>query len=80
MVIRAGASRLPDNVSWGLLTGAGCLAGIGFTMAAFIAGLALEGPVLDAAKLGVLAGSAAAGVLGMAVIVVALRSERPNRA
>lgn len=70
LAVRTGASQLPDQVSWGLITGAGCLAGIGFTMAAFIAGLALEGAVLDAAKLGVMAGSAAAGVLGTTVIVL----------
>jgi len=80
LAIRAGASQLPDQVSWGLLTGAGCLAGIGFTMAAFIAGLALEGPVLDAAKLGVMAGSAAAGLLGTTVIVLASRKSRGRQA
>jgi NhaA family Na+:H+ antiporter len=36
----------------------GCLAGIGFTMALFIAGLALAESMLDTAKIGVLGGSA----------------------
>ena len=34
-------ARLPDGVGWGALVGAGALAGIGFTMALFVADLAL---------------------------------------
>ncbi len=51
-----------------LLLGGGCLAGIGFTMALFIADLALAPPALDAAKVGVLCASAVAAVLGMALL------------
>ncbi|MEZ5286520.1 MAG: Na+/H+ antiporter NhaA [Vicinamibacterales bacterium] len=71
LLLRAGVGVLPARVSWPLLAGAGCLAGIGFTMAAFLAGLALEGPDLDAAKIGVLAGSAMAGILGMGIVAAA---------
>jgi NhaA family Na+:H+ antiporter len=52
-------------VTWGLLIGGGLLSGIGFTMALFISGLALDADTLDAAKVGVLAGSAVAAGLGM---------------
>ena len=51
------------------LLGAGCLAGIGFTMALFIAGLALEGHALDPAKVGILFGSAVAAVAGLAILL-----------
>jgi NhaA family Na+:H+ antiporter len=46
----------------------GCLGGIGFTMSIFIAGLAFtDAALLAAAKLGILIGSAAAALLGLAV-------------
>jgi NhaA family Na+:H+ antiporter len=69
VAIRFGLARLPNGVSWGVLTGGGFLAGIGFTMALFIAGLALEGDVLDAAKVGVLGASAVAALIGMSLLV-----------
>jgi len=47
------------------LVGAGCLAGIGFTMSIFISELAFTtDAVIDQAKLGILIASVAAGVLG----------------
>jgi NhaA family Na+:H+ antiporter len=66
--VRAGWARLPDGVSWRVLLGAGCLAGIGFTMAIFVASLAFSGPVLVAAKAGVLLGSLASALLGAALL------------
>ncbi|MBK7877038.1 MAG: Na+/H+ antiporter NhaA [Planctomycetes bacterium] len=68
VAVRTGLCRLPTGVSWTVLLGAGFLAGIGFTMALFIAGLALEGDLLDAAKVGILAGSAVSAALGMACL------------
>ena len=55
----------------------GIVAGIGFTVALFIAGLAFPGhpELLDEAKLGILAGSLAAGVVGALV----LRATAPVR-
>jgi NhaA family Na+:H+ antiporter len=52
-----------------VLVGGGFLAGIGFTMALFIAGLAPDATTLDAAKVGILAGSAAAAIIGMALLL-----------
>jgi NhaA family Na+:H+ antiporter len=54
------------------MAGAGCLAGIGFTMALFIAGLALADPLLDTAKIGILAGSTVSAVLGMILLLLTL--------
>jgi Na+:H+ antiporter, NhaA family len=68
LAVRAGVAKLPDAVGWRAVAGAGCLAGIGFTMALFIAGLALDGAALEAAKVGVLAGSALAAVVGVLVL------------
>ncbi len=66
---RAGLARLPEGVDYGSLTGAGFLAGIGFTMSLFIAALAFPaGSQLDEAKIGVLAASVAAAVLGLLLL------------
>ena len=69
LAVRFGLAKLPSGVTWSVLAGAGLLAGIGFTMSLFIAGLALEGELVDAAKIGVLLGSLVAGAAGMALLV-----------
>jgi NhaA family Na+:H+ antiporter len=68
LAVRAGVARMPESTSWMALIGAGCLGGIGFTMALFIASLSLTGADLDAAKSGVLAGSAVSLCLGLGVL------------
>ena len=58
-------ASLPEGVDWKNLYGAGVLAGIGFTMSLFIAGLALSDPaLLDLSKIGVLTGSLLSGIVG----------------
>lgn len=77
-VVRIGWCRLPSDVSWRGVAVIGCLGGIGFTMAIFIATLAFTDEArLDAAKLGVLAASAVAGVLGLTLgrVLLATRAE-----
>jgi Na+:H+ antiporter, NhaA family len=44
------------------------LAGIGFTMALFIADLAFQGTLLQAAKLGILAASLVSAAVGLALL------------
>ncbi|MGH9159934.1 MAG: Na+/H+ antiporter NhaA, partial [Vicinamibacteraceae bacterium] len=77
LAVRLRWTRLPTGVSWSLLLGAGCLAGIGFTMALFISSLALGDTLLDAAKIGVLAGSLVAGVAGLLLIWRRLPETQP---
>jgi NhaA family Na+:H+ antiporter len=72
LAVRAGWASLPTGISWPAMVGAGFLAGIGFTMSLFIAALALSGGLLDAAKIGVLAGSAVSAIVGMALLVLFL--------
>lgn len=72
VAVRFGWTRLPAGVSWPLLLGAGCLAGIGFTMALFIASLALDGALQESAKVGVLTGSLVAGAGGFALVKLRL--------
>jgi NhaA family Na+:H+ antiporter len=67
--VRAGAADLPEGVSWRQIHGASWLAGIGFTMSLFIAGLAFIDPsVLDTAKIGILGASMIAGVVGYLLV------------
>nr|HMN82513.1 Na+/H+ antiporter NhaA [Burkholderiaceae bacterium] len=67
LMVRLGWCRLPPGVSWGGIVLIGLLAGVGFTMSIFIAMLAFDSEaLLGAAKLGVLAGSLVAAMLGLA--------------
>ena len=69
LAVRLGGLRLPEGVSWRAVVGGSCLAGIGFTVSIFVAGLAFgDGPVQEAAKIGILSASVAAGVIGAVVL------------
>ncbi|HET6714819.1 MAG TPA: Na+/H+ antiporter NhaA [Actinomycetota bacterium] len=72
ITVRTGLGRLGGDVGWGDLTGMGMTAGIGFTVALFIAELAFPpGPRLDEAKTAILAASLVAGVAGYLILRVA---------
>jgi NhaA family Na+:H+ antiporter len=72
LAVKSGIAKLPHAVGWTSLLGYAWLAGIGFTMSLFIAMVAFdETAPLDAAKLGVVAGSLAAGVAGAFVLRIA---------
>jgi NhaA family Na+:H+ antiporter len=73
LVIAMKLGRLPEGVGWGAITGGGFLAGIGFTMALFIAGLALDDEYLASAKIGVLIASAIAAGIGCSLLVATLK-------
>lgn len=65
---RAGLIELPEGVGLKQVAVVGACAGIGFTMALFIAQLAFPpGPLLETTKLAVLCASVLAGLLGMAI-------------
>jgi Na+:H+ antiporter, NhaA family len=67
--VRLGVASLPAEVGWSQMRRVSLLAGIGFTMSLFIANLAFEGgPLLDSAKLGILAASLVAGITGWALL------------
>lgn len=68
LAVRMRAAALPRGVRWLDVLAVGMVAGIGFTMALFIASLAFPpGPLIEVAKLGILCASAVAGVAGLAV-------------
>jgi len=65
LAVRLGLCALPPRVDWGGISVIAILSGIGFTMAIFIASLAFDGPLLSAAKVGVLSASVTAALLGL---------------
>jgi NhaA family Na+:H+ antiporter len=69
LATRAGIAALPQGVGWRHMLGAGILAGVGFTMSLFVAGLAFgDAGLLGAAKLGILLASLVAGVAGVVAL------------
>jgi NhaA family Na+:H+ antiporter len=73
LAIRLGFADLPANAGWLHLVGISLLCGIGFTMSLFIDLLAFADNVAlqDAVKVGILAGSLIAALLGAAVLLMA---------
>lgn len=66
LVIKARWSVLPQGVNWRMMTGAGLLAGIGFTMSIFISMLAFNDlQRIEGAKIAVLIASTLSGLLGL---------------
>ena len=73
LVVRVGAAALPKQVTWGQVYGASCLAGIGFTMALFVSGLAFaDEQLVNASKLGILSASLFSAVVGYVVLRMTL--------
>jgi len=69
LALKLNLAQFPKDVKWRHLIGGGFLAGIGFTMSLFIASLGLtDASLLQSAKVGVLAGSLASAVVGMAIL------------
>ncbi len=74
LTLRLGIGKLPAGMGARHLLVLGVVAGVGFTMALFIAQLAfVDASLLAAAKLGVLAASGAAAVLGLVLGALLLR-------
>ena len=77
---RLGAT-LPTGAGWQSLAGVACLAGIGFTMSLFVSGLAFPGSELHAqARLGIVAASLTAGLLGTVILLWATSASRAEDA
>ena len=69
LAVKSGLSELPEGVTWRHVYGAGWLAGIGFTMSLFISDLAFaDSTFLNTAKLGILAASLIAGLVGWTIL------------
>jgi len=70
IAVKLGVASLPRGVSWRHILGAGCLGGVGFTMALFIGNLAFANSPDDLShtKLAVLVGSALSAIVGLAIL------------
>ncbi|MDX7644421.1 Na+/H+ antiporter NhaA [Aeromonas caviae] len=78
LAVKSGIAQLPQGVNFRQIFAVSILCGIGFTMSMFIASLAFEHGGLDYgsySRLGILAGSTLAAVIGY----IALRISLPNR-
>ena len=66
VTVASGLCRLPPDLSWRHIFGAGILGGIGFTMSIFITNLAFAGNVetINASKMAILLASLMAGTIG----------------
>ena len=64
---------------WSTLGAVGFLAGIGFTMSLFVSELAVKGPALSQAKIGVLAASLLAGAIGYLLLRLSLPRNAGDR-
>jgi NhaA family Na+:H+ antiporter len=77
--VRMGWATLPQDVGWRAMAATAMLAGIGFTMSLFIAGLAFPDPaILEQAKIGILFASTVAGVLGFVMLKRVLSASAPR--
>ena len=78
IAVRLGLGKLPDRTTWSMLVGLGSIAGIGFTVSLFIAGLSFPGneALTEDAKVGILVASAIAALLGLAILHIATSGVR----
>jgi Na+:H+ antiporter, NhaA family len=80
LAVRLGVAKLPEGTSWSMVLGLGGVAGIGFTVSIFIAGLSFPGAELltEEAKIAILLASLLAAVVGVALLLAATRGRGPS--
>lgn len=77
LAVKVGFSKLPSDVYWKHIVGAGFLGGIGFTMSIFITLLAFNKPeIIQSSKISILLGSLAAGFVGF--MILSRGNKRPS--
>ena len=80
VAVRLGAARLPRGVQWRHVVGMSGIAGIGFTVSIFVAGLAFNDLSQQReATVGVLAASLAAALIGSMVLALPRRGPDIDR-
>lgn len=76
LAVQLGVAKLPDGTNWWHLYGVALVAGVGFTMSLFIAGLAFSDPqVFHSARLSVVVGSLLSAAAGAAVLWFSWRGQ-----
>ncbi len=84
--VKSGMSVLPRGASWTHVVGLSAIAGIGFTVSLFVAGLAFDDQfVIDEAKLGILLASIVAAAIGALILsrateVIEIEIDQPDPA
>jgi len=80
IAVTCGLCRLPPDLGWRHILGAGMLGGIGFTMSIFIANLAFAGnaATIDGSKMAILSASLTAGAVGF-LFLRSFTASRSNR-
>lgn len=69
MAVRLGIAVRPSGLNWGTIAGGALLAGIGFTMALFIANLAFSESQIEGAKLGIFVASVVSAIAGLSLLI-----------
>lgn len=78
LAVKLGVARLPDGTNWWHVYGVALLAGIGFTMSLFVAGLAFSDPALfRSARLSIVVGSLLSAIGGVVILRFASRTLPP---
>ncbi len=79
LAVKTGLAELPEGSTWRHLIGTAFLAGIGFTIALFISGLAFAGTHFEReAQLAILIGSVLAAAVGIAILLTAKTAQAPD--
>jgi NhaA family Na+:H+ antiporter len=69
LAVKLGLSKLPNDIRWRHIVGAGVLGGIGFTMSIFITLLAFDNTeIIQTAKIAILVSSLLAGLTGYLIL------------
>jgi NhaA family Na+:H+ antiporter len=69
LAVRLGLGRLPSGTTWRHIAGLATTAGVGFTVALFVTSISFDSAATaDAARVGILAGSTLAGLLGFTLL------------
>ena len=77
LAVRSGVARAPERATWPMVASVAAVGGVGFTVSLFVAELAFTAaPARDAAKVGVLVGSAIAAAAGATALRVSTRRHR----
>jgi NhaA family Na+:H+ antiporter len=76
LTVRLTPASRPAGLSWRDVLAVSMLGGVGFTVSLLLAELSLDGPDVDTAKAAVLLASAAAALVGAAVLAVRSRAHR----
>jgi Na+:H+ antiporter, NhaA family len=79
VAVRLGIARLPSGTTWRHMFGLAASAGVGFTVALFVTSLSFDtAATTDAAKVGILAGSTFAGIIGITILRTAPVASEPH--